>query len=127
MMNTGIITLHIPIALKKRSGRKLILSQDGKALSPSPAKPDDTIVAALVKAYKWQRMLDMGKASCLQDIAEREAITPTYIARILRLNLLAPDIKEAILDGCLPKGVRLEQLMKPFPDLWEEQRAWLES
>lgn len=125
MMTPGIITIHIPIALKKRSGRKLILSRDGKALSPASAKPDDTIIAALVKAYKWQRMLDTGKASCLQDIAEREGINPTYIARILRLNLLAPDIKEAILEGRLPKGVRLEQLMKPFPDLWEEQREWL--
>lgn len=126
-MIPGIITIHIPMRLKKRSGRKLVISRDGKPLTPAAAKPDDTIITALVKAYKWQKMLDTSKVSSIGALAEQEGIGPTYIARILRLNLLAPDIKEAILDGKLPKGMKLEQLIRPFPDVWEDQRGWLDT
>ncbi len=48
-----------------------------------------------------------------------------YVAKLLRLTLLAPDIIEAVLDGRLPKGVRLQDLVRPLPSRWEEQRRVL--
>jgi hypothetical protein len=47
------------------------------------------------------------------------------IAELLRLTLLAPDLVEAVLDGQLPKGVRLEDLVRPLPSGWAEQRRVL--
>jgi hypothetical protein len=46
----------------------------------------------------------------------------------LRLALLAPDIVEAILAGTEDQAVileLLEQLERPLPAEWEEQRRWL--
>jgi hypothetical protein len=43
----------------------------------------------------------------------------------LRLALLAPDIVEAILAGTEDQAVMLEQLERPLPASWEEQRRWL--
>ena len=48
-----------------------------------------------------------------------------YVGKLLRLTLLAPEIVEAVLDGRLPKGVRLEDLVRPPPSLWAEQRRVL--
>jgi hypothetical protein len=41
------------------------------------------------------------------------------------LTLLAPEIVEAVLDGRLPKGVRLEELVRPLSVDWAEQRRML--
>ena len=47
------------------------------------------------------------------------------MSRILRLALLAPDIVEAILTGSTDQGLMLEQLERPLPASWEEQRGML--
>lgn len=60
-----------------------------------------------------------------QSRAEAERINPSYIARVLRLTLLAPDIVEAILDGRQPVGLQLDNLLAPFPVEWERQREAL--
>jgi hypothetical protein len=39
-----------------------------------------------------------------------ESVTRSFVNRSLRLTLLAPDIQEAIIDGCQPKGMQLEDL-----------------
>ena len=49
----------------------------------------------------------------------------SYLARLLRLTLLAPDLVEAILEGNEPDGLSLEKLYR-LPDEWEEQRRLLE-
>ena len=49
----------------------------------------------------------------------------SYVSRILRLALLAPDIVEAILGGWADQRVMLERLERPLPVGWEEQRREL--
>ena len=44
-------------------------------------------------------MLESGEFATIAELAEREGIAPSYMTRVLRLTLLAPDIVEAILDG----------------------------
>ncbi|MBF0615144.1 MAG: hypothetical protein HQL92_08325, partial [Magnetococcales bacterium] len=73
-------------------------------------------------AWKWRRMLERKEALSLSEIADREKIGVTYAARIFDLNLLAPDIVEAILDGRQPVGLSLREFGKGIPVAWEEQR-----
>ena len=56
------------------------------------------------------------------EIAEAERISKSYVSRILRLALLAPDLLEAILGGWADQQVMLERLERPPPVSWEEQR-----
>ena len=58
----------------------------------------------------------------ITEISEAEAIGKSYVSRILRLALLAPDIVDAILAGRTEHGMVLEQLERPLPASWEEQR-----
>lgn len=68
-------------------------------------------------------MLDSGRHASIKAIAEAENINHSYVTRILRLTFLAPDIIEAILRGCQPKGLELAALMADFPPEWEKQRG----
>jgi hypothetical protein len=57
----------------------------------------------------------------VSEIGDAENISKSYVSRILRLALLAPDIVEAILAGRTDQALMLEQLEKPLPGSWEEQ------
>jgi hypothetical protein len=93
-----------------------------RAISWRLKRIDDTLVKALARAHRWRRMLEEGEYVTLRDLARREDIGWSYISRLLRLTLLAPDITERILDGQQPRKVTLAELMKPLPMAWEEQR-----
>jgi hypothetical protein len=91
----------------------------------SKPQPDGTLVKALARAWRWQRLLDEGVHASVSEIAEAERIGKSYASRILRLALLAPDIVEAFLEGRGKAGLMLERLERPLPASWEEQRAMI--
>jgi len=93
-------TLVIPLRFQRRGGRKRIVAPDGRAMVPATRpQPDGTLVKALARAWRWQRLLDDGGYNSVSDIGDAENISRSYVSRILRLALLAPDIVEAILAG----------------------------
>ena len=118
---TETITLHVPFRIVKRGGRKEIRLPDGAA---PPRRTDRTLVKALARAFRWKRMLESGEFATIAELAAREGIAPSYMTRVLRLTLLAPDIVEAILDGRQEPEVALAQLLEPFPIIWQHQAAY---
>jgi hypothetical protein len=111
----------IPTRFQRHGGRKRIVGPDGSAIVPnSKPQPDGTLVKVLARAWRWQRLLDSGEYGTLADLADAERISRSYVCRVLRLTLLAPDIVERILDGRPTAG--LAQFLKPFPVEWERQR-----
>ncbi|MGR3320944.1 MAG: hypothetical protein ACU0DK_03315 [Pseudooceanicola sp.] len=113
------VTLHVPFRVVKRGGRKEIQLPD----CGEPARrTDNSLVKALARAFRWKRMLESGEFATIAELAEREGIAPSYMTRVLRLTLLAPDIVEAILDGNQGPEVTLARMLEPFPLFWEEQR-----
>jgi|TARA_B100001964_G_C14150056_1_gene561576 hypothetical protein len=116
------LTVQIPMIFKTRGGRKLVVSPDGM---PSWAEPktriDNTMVKALARAFRWRRLLEDGVYSGIEDLARAEKINTSYVSRILRLTLLAPDIVEMILDGRQSQSLTLKILQKSFPISWKEQ------
>ena len=117
-----VLTVRIPMTFRRRGGRKLILAPDGAAdLAAEPPRPDGTALRALGRAWRWHRLLEAGKYPSIKALARAEGVHHAYVGKLLRLALLAPDIVEAVLDGRLPKGVRLEDLVRPLPADWAEQ------
>ena len=112
------VTLHVPFRIVKRGGRKEMQLPDGAV---QPRRTDNTLVKALARAFRWKRMLESGQFATVAELAEREGIAPSYITRVLRLTLIAPDIVEAILDGRQGPEVTLAQVLEPFPVRWSEQ------
>ena len=92
---------------------------------PQLRQTDSALVKALARAFRWKRMLESGEFATIAELAEREGIAPSYMTRLLRLTLLAPDIVEAILDGRQGPEVTLARVLEPFPVEWEDQRVEL--
>jgi hypothetical protein len=79
-------------------------------------------VKALARAHRWQGMLEGGEYGSIEELARAEKINPSYLARVLRLTLLAPEIVESTLDGRHdPERITLKRLIRPFPAVWGEQ------
>jgi hypothetical protein len=129
-MRKGVETRHgstlvvrIPMRFQRRGGRKRIVAPDGSEIAPTTKpQPDNTLVKALARAWRWQKLLDEGVYATVSEIGDAEKISKSYVSRILRLALLAPDIVEEILAGRADQVLLLEQLEQPLPASWEEQR-----
>lgn len=114
------VTIHVPFRLVKRGGRKEMQLPGGAS---TPRRPDDALVKALARAFRWKRMLDSGEFASISELAAREGIAFTYMARILRLTLLSPDIVETILDGKQGPEITLARALEPFPVEWSKQSS----
>ena len=76
------VTLHVPYRVVKRGGRKEMQLPAGVR---SDRQADNTLVKALVRAFRWKRMLESGEFATIADLAEREGIAPSYMTRVVRL------------------------------------------
>jgi len=117
--------VSISVSFLQRGGRKQILSPPGTApWSPAP-RVDGALVKAVVRAHRWRHMLESGEYSSSAELAKAEKVNDSYLSRILRVTLIAPDIVEAILSGRQPRTLQLDDLLKPLPAAWERQRSEL--
>ena len=105
-------------AVGKRSSRL-----PGARSSKSPTQ--EPLLTALARAFHWQDLVDAGKYASISDLARALGLDRSYVSRIMRLALLAPEIVEAIVEGREPSGLSLERLVKGMPVVWAEQRERL--
>jgi hypothetical protein len=119
------VTVHIPISIRKHGGRKLVLAPDGARTPTAPAsrRTDNAMIKAIARAFRWREMLENGSYATIAEIAAAEKINESYVGRILRLTLLAPDIVDAVLSGQQPANLQLDALLRRFPVAWQEQRT----
>jgi hypothetical protein len=118
------VTVRVPISIRKRGGRKLVLAPDGTIdtwAAPS-RRIDNAMVKAIARAFRWRKMLENGTHATIAEIAATEKINESYVGRVLRLTLLAPDIVEAILDGRQPADITMAVLLRRYPVGWDAQR-----
>lgn len=119
------VTVRVPISIRRRGGRKLVLAPSGMNVTAAPARRhiDGAMVKAIARAFRWREMLENGEYATIREIANAEKINESYVGRVLRMTLLAPEVVEAILGGRQSAHLQLETLMKRFPVDWTEQRS----
>ena len=120
------VTVRVPLTVRKRGGRKQVVMPDGACWGQPRPRIDNTMVKAIARAHRWKRLMESGRFASVTELAEAEKINQSYLCRVLRLTLLAPDIVEAILDGRQPAALQMDALLKPMPLEWAEQRRTLE-
>jgi hypothetical protein len=103
-LDGGTITVLVPIAWRRRGGRKVIVAPPGSDDWAPPPRIDRALVKALARAHRWRGLLESGEYGTLAELANAERISRSYICRVLRLTLLAPDLVEHILDGRPTRG-----------------------
>ena len=93
MSAAASITVRVPMTIRQRGGRNLVVAPDGsQAWAPQRARVDSTLIKALARAHRWKRMLDDGRYGSVSELAAAEKLDRGYLGRILTLTLLAPDI-----------------------------------
>ena len=111
----------VPARFKRSGGASRMIISDGEGVR---GKPDPTLVKTFGRAHDWFERLRSKEVENVADIARAEGFTRPYVARVLRLAFLAPDITDAILRGEEPLELNAERLLR-CPDLpiaWDEQR-----
>ena len=122
----GVLVVSIPVSFLQRGGRKQIVVPTGTAdWQPRANRCENSLVNAVARAHLWRRLIESGKYSSAAELSRAEGINESYLCRVLRLTLLAPDIVEAILDGRQPRTLELQSLLKPLPTDWGAQRKAL--
>jgi hypothetical protein len=115
-------TVHVPLRFTIRGGRKTIIGQLPQL--PTPTRFDDSLAKALARAHRWQAKIEAGACASVAELAQAEKINESYMCRLLRLTLLAPQIVEALLNR-RGGNLTVETLVKRFPVNWDEQSAFL--
>jgi hypothetical protein len=125
---TDTVTVRVPLAIRKRGARKVVVSPDGSVLPTAPrhvaTNADPSLLKALGRAFRWKRLLDDGIYASVSDIARAEKLDRTYVGDVVRLTLLSPVTVEAIVEGRQGEGVTLPSLLTAWPIEWiNQQRA----
>ena len=120
---SGTMTVRIPLRFARRGGRKVIIAPEARVVAPQP-KRDERLIQAIVRAHRWRRRIESGKAKSITDLAAQEGVTDAFVCRMLTLTCVAPDLVAAILDGAQPAGLTTLSLFA-VSATWDEQRAKL--
>ena len=109
---------------QRRGGRKRIVAPDGSELAPtSKPQPDGTLVKALARAWRWQGLLDDGVYTSVSEIGDAENISKSYVEPDPAARAAGPGHRRGHPGGETDQALMLEQLERPLPASWEEQRG----
>ena len=129
VLGRWVLTRSWAARLRRRTVRSPAQARDLESLPGTESRKPPTqepLLTALARAFHWQELIDSGKYGSITEVSGALQVGRSYVGRILRLALLAPDIVEAIVSGNEPSGLSLERLVKAMPMVWEEQRETIE-
>jgi DNA invertase Pin-like site-specific DNA recombinase len=119
-----VFTMTINAALKRCGWevRLVVPSGSGAELSKRPSLP---LIKAVARVHRWPERIVRGELQGQQSIAQFAKASQRYARCVLPLAFLAPDIIEAILDGCQPADLNVQKMLSNLPLSWAEQRKRL--
>ena len=127
MDGTQRVTM-VSLMIRRKQNRKLLTPPSGSSANVMSGGMDIPMIKTLGKAFYWQRLLDEGKYATATDLARAFKLEPGWVAEVLRMANLAPEIIEAILDGSQPRHLNLQTIRgrhESLPRDWEGQKKML--
>ncbi len=127
MDGTQRVTI-VPLTIRRKQNRKLLTPPSGTKANVMSGGIDIPMIKTLGKAFYWQRLIDEGKYATSTDLARAFKLEPGWVAEVLRMTNLAPEIIEAILEGVQPRHLNLQTIRgrhESLPRNWEEQKRLL--
>ncbi|MCG9022868.1 hypothetical protein LH417_07925 [Laribacter hongkongensis] len=115
----------VPMSIKRRSYSKVLAPPPGNQSASVKSSFDLPLIRTLGKVYYWQRLLDTGAVANATELGRQLRLEPGWVAEVLRLTRLAPDIVQAILKGRQPRHLNLHAArgrQAEVPVDWQEQR-----
>jgi hypothetical protein len=122
----SIVKFVIPTLIRRRGVEMRLIFHNGKN-GTANARVDAALVKAIIRGRQWFEQLASGRARSFAEIARAEGVTNRYVAHLVPLAFLAPDIVARILSGTQPVELTTEVLTKriDLPLAWTEQETAL--
>jgi len=124
VLDNGNIRIDIPLVIKHKRGRKVIIAPqclDGENADAEPLA-QRALIKALVRAHAWIKAFEDGQFASVSQLAETLNLDRAYVGGILRIINLSPEIQQGILDGTEPDGLSINKLKCAIPSDWQEQK-----
>jgi hypothetical protein len=103
------ILIKVPVRLRRRGveAKLIVLDQQHPTSGPDP-----NLVKALTRAHEWFARIIRDEANGIGDIARAERLDRSYVARVLCLAFLSPEITNALLAGRQPTELTAKRLIR---------------
>jgi site-specific DNA recombinase len=126
LTNQASVTQLSIQARLKRCGHSMRLLVGGPEKSHQQRK-DQKLINGIAKSHEWLNLLTTGKVKSMQEIAQKEGVSSSYVTRSIYRAFLAPDIIRAIMNGTQPAHLTTDFIKRhsPLPLDWNEQRKLL--
>lgn len=127
-INAGRVVTFIPLSIKRRHTSKVLVPPAGVKREGSKTSIDYSMLKTLGKAFYWQKLLDEGVYESGNALSKDLKLEAGWVAEVLRMTRLAPEIVGSILEGSQPAHLNLHVIRGrdiEIPQSWEEQRALL--
>jgi hypothetical protein len=124
MSSATSITVRVPLKIRRRPGRKMVVTPGPDCEAPRRIRADPTVTKALARAFRYQKLLDEGRYSSITEMAAAEKIDRGYLGRILLLAQLSPTAIDALLRHSVAEW-GLRELGRAAALPWAEQEAAL--
>jgi site-specific DNA recombinase len=115
--------ISIPMQFKRRGGRKEIVLPEGATIKETST--NKALLLTLARALRWSDLLEQGRFPSVRALAAAVGLERSYVARLLNITLLAPDIVKAAVPGDEPPGLSVAKLRQRLPARWDQQLEWL--
>lgn len=73
------ITVRVPLAIRRRPGRKTVVTPVQEGVPAVTTRADPALVNALARAFRYQSLLDEGRYASISEMAEAERIERGYL------------------------------------------------
>jgi len=119
-----VIRLEVDARVKRCGGEMRLVVPPALA-DQAQAHSVASLLKALARGRQWYEWVVAGEVSGRRSIAQKVGLDERYVGRVLECGLLAPDIVQAILDGCQPSNLTFRRLVRRLPLSWVGQRKQL--
>lgn len=127
-VNAGRMVTFVPLTIKKKHTSKVLVPPAGVRREGSKTSIDYAMLKTLGKAFYWQKLIDEGEYDSGNSLAKELKLEPGWVAEVLRMTRLAPEIVESILNGSQPVMLNLHQIRGrdcEIPVIWSDQKEQL--
>ena len=118
--DTDVITLTIPVLVKRWNGRKLIVVPGDKDFPAETFEPS-ALAKCLAQAYQWLAMIESGEYPTITRLAEGLQLDPSVVTKTINMVNLSPKIQKMIVESETPQAINQERLFGAIPVEWEAQ------
>lgn len=125
--SNGMITLHIPIQIKRHQGKRWILTKAGQPFyfEQSNNTHCQPIQQAIAEAFALKQCLEQSKLS-IKDFAKYHNRSDSFIHQRLALISLSPSIIQQAFENTLSPLISMDALYKASQKLsWDDQHQFL--